>query len=159
MLEPQYCNKNGTDADPSTPAFDTWPEFDEDDPTQADGCILHNDDFLQYYLGAYIYASPGQTFDDEAGHPYGLAGTEGGPFEGLSWLFDETGANNQDHSATFVVTSSVLDPTSIRSTRIPAARPTGCVPVRRRSTRSAARSTWPPGRTRCRTSGWARRST
>ena len=25
-------------------------------------------------------------------------------------MFDETGANNQDHSATFVVTSSVLDP-------------------------------------------------
>ena len=25
-------------------------------------------------------------------------------------MFDETGANNQDHSATFVVTSSILDP-------------------------------------------------
>ena len=27
----------------------------------------HNDDFLQYYLGAYIRASPGNSFDDEAG--------------------------------------------------------------------------------------------
>ena len=110
VLAPQYCNKNGTDADPSTPAFDAWPEFDEDDPTQADGCVLHNDDFLQYYLGAYIYASPGQTFDDVAGHPYPLAGADGGPFEDLTWSFDETGAGNQDHSATFVVTSSILDP-------------------------------------------------
>jgi hypothetical protein len=110
VLAPQYCNKNGTDADPSTPAFDTWPEFDEDDPTKADGCVAHNDDFLQYYLGAYIYASPGQTFDEEAGRPYSLVGTEGGPFEDLTWSFDETGANNQDHSATFVVTSSILDP-------------------------------------------------
>jgi hypothetical protein len=101
VLAPQWCNKNGTVS---------VPEFNEDDPTQADGCIAHNDDFLQYYLGAYIYASPGNTFDEETGAPYPLTGTEGGPFEGLSWLFDETGAGNQDHSATFVVTSSVLDP-------------------------------------------------
>jgi murein tripeptide amidase MpaA len=84
------------------------PEFDEDNPENADGCITHNDDFLQYYLGAYIYASPGNTFDDEAGHPFALRGQ--GPYEGMAWMFDETGANNQDHSATFVVTSSVLDP-------------------------------------------------
>jgi hypothetical protein len=84
------------------------PEFDRDNPAAADGCIAHNDDFLQYYLGAYIYATPGNTFDDEAGHPFGLRGH--GPYEGLSWMFDETGANNQDHSATFVVTSSVLPP-------------------------------------------------
>ena len=103
------------------------PEFNPDDPAAADGCIAHNDDFLQYYLGAYIYAAPGNTFDDEAGHPYALRGT--GPFEGLSWMFDETGANNQDHSATFVVTSSVL-PTrrSSRSSRPRAAWPTGCAP-------------------------------
>ncbi len=101
MLEPQWCNKNGTVA---------APEFDEDDPTVSDGCIPHNDDFLQYYLGAYIYASPGNTFDEEAGAPFPLVGSEGGPFEDLSWQFDETGAGNQDHSATFVVTSSILDP-------------------------------------------------
>jgi murein tripeptide amidase MpaA len=104
VYEPQYCNKNGTQLDPPAP------EFDQDDPTVSDGCIAHNDDFLQYYLGAYIYAAPGNTFDDAEGHPYPLMGTDGGPFEGLSWSFDETGANNQDHSATFVVTSSVLDP-------------------------------------------------
>jgi murein tripeptide amidase MpaA len=110
VLEPQFCNKNGVDADPAEPGVQGWPEFDRDDPTAADGCLAHNDDFLQYYLGAYIYASPGNTFDDEAGHPFPLTGTEGGPFEGLTWMFDETGANNQDASATFVVTSSILDP-------------------------------------------------
>ena len=60
-LRPQYCNKNGTDKDPTTDAFDTWGEFDQTDPTQSDGCIAHNDDFLQYYLGAYIYVSGGNT--------------------------------------------------------------------------------------------------
>ena len=98
---------------PEPPEGGAWcsnalPEFDEDNPANADGCIAHNDDFLQYHLGAYIYAAPGNTFDDENGRPYALRGT--GPFAGLSWQFDETGANNQDHSATFVITSSVLDP-------------------------------------------------
>ena len=98
---------------PEPPEGGAWcsnalPEFDEDNPANADGCIAHNDDFLQYHLGAYIYAAPGNTFDDENGRPYALRGT--GPFNGLSWMFDETGANNQDHSATFVITSSVLDP-------------------------------------------------
>ena len=102
VYEPQFCNKNG--------AVNPSPEFDRDDPTVSDGCIAHNDDFLQYYLGAYIRATPGNTYDDEAGHPYPLTGTEDGPFEGLTWMFDETGANNQASSATFVVTSSILDP-------------------------------------------------
>ena len=79
---------------PEPPEGGEWcdnaqPEFDPDNPAAADGCIAHNDDFLQYYLGAYIYAAPGNTFDDEAGHPYALRGH--GPFEGLSWMFDETG--------------------------------------------------------------------
>ena len=84
-------------------------------PTNGDGCIPHNDDFLQYHLGAYIYASPGNTFDDENNHPFPLRGT--GPFAGPVWQFDETGANNQDHSATFVITSSVLDPGALPAVR------------------------------------------
>ena len=55
----EYCNKNGTQIAPPTP------EFDEDVFENGDGCIPHNDDFLQYHLGAYIYATPGNTFDDE----------------------------------------------------------------------------------------------
>ena len=55
-------------------------EFNEDDPAAADGCILQNDDFLQYYLGAYIRATPGQSFDDANERPYALKGV--GPFNG-----------------------------------------------------------------------------
>jgi murein tripeptide amidase MpaA len=112
VYDPQYCNKNGTDADPSTPdEFDTWPEFDEDDPTQSDGCIAHNDDFLQYYLGAYIYVSGGNTAleNDDGYFPFNMQGV-GSPFAPLTWKFDESGAGNQDHSATFAITSSLLDP-------------------------------------------------
>jgi hypothetical protein len=89
-----------------TPADDD--EFNPDDPAAADGCIQQNDDFLQYYLGAYIRATPGNSFDDANARPFGLAGVAGGPFAGLSWLFDETGAGNQGTSSTFVVTSSIL---------------------------------------------------
>jgi murein tripeptide amidase MpaA len=98
----EYCNRNGTVG---------LPEFNEDDPTQADGCIPHNDDFLQYHLGAYIYVAPGGTQDlSDPDHPRPLPMRGTGPFAGLNWQFDETGANNQDHSATFAITSSVLDP-------------------------------------------------
>jgi murein tripeptide amidase MpaA len=112
VYDPQYCNKNGTDADPATDAFDPWPEFVQTDPTKSDGCIAHNDDFLQYYLGASIYVSGGNTAleTDEGDYlPFNMTG-QGAPFEGLTWGFDETGAGNQDHTATFAVTSSLLDP-------------------------------------------------
>ena len=58
-LRPQYCNKNGTDR-PDTDAFDRG-RVRPDRPDPGDGCIAHNDDFLQYYLGAYIYVSGGNT--------------------------------------------------------------------------------------------------
>ena len=43
----------------------TKPEFDKDDPGLADGCIAHNNDFLQYYLGAYVYVAGGQSTDED----------------------------------------------------------------------------------------------
>jgi hypothetical protein len=85
------------------------PEFNEDDPGEADGCITHVDDFLQYYLGAYRYVAGGNS-TDENGALLPMKGLPGGPFNGMSWVFDGTGANVQANSATFVVTSSVLDP-------------------------------------------------
>ena len=42
-------------------------------------------------------------------NPFNMTGV-GAPFEGLTWGFDETGAGNQDHTATFAITSSLLDP-------------------------------------------------
>jgi hypothetical protein len=85
----------------------TKPEFDPDDIGAADGCIARNNDFLQYYLGAYVYVQGGQSTDD-AGNLLPMVGA--GPLGGLTWSFDATGAGNQANSATFPVTSTVLDP-------------------------------------------------
>lgn len=93
----EYCNKNGTDADPSTPdVLDPWPET-------ADGCILLNNDFLQYYLGAYLYVSGGNATGED-GKPLPVEGF------GAEFPFGPDGADNQDHTATLAVTSSILDP-------------------------------------------------
>ena len=42
--------------------------------------------------------------------PFNMTGDGGARSSGLTWGFDETGAGNQDHTATFAVTSSLLDP-------------------------------------------------
>ena len=85
----------------------TKPEFDPDDPGRADGCITRVNDFLQYYLGAYVYVQGGQS-TDASGNLLPMSGS--GPLGGLTWSFDASGAGNQDNSATFPVTSTVLDP-------------------------------------------------
>ena len=51
-------------------------------PAAADGCIPHNDDFLQYYLGAYCTGGAGQSFDDAAGDRR-ARWPASGPFGGL----------------------------------------------------------------------------
>jgi zinc carboxypeptidase/immune inhibitor InhA-like protein len=66
------------------------------------------DDFLQYYLGAYIYADEGGT--TPKGRLYDVQGTDT-PFKFLNWSFGSPSANNQDHSASFLPTSVFL-PTS-----------------------------------------------
>lgn len=76
-----------------------------DPNTDADGCVALSDDFLQYYLGAYVY-------NDDAGTTansklYDVVGTDT-PFDGLSWGFGGPSANNQDHSASFIATSGIL---------------------------------------------------
>ena len=98
---------------PEPPEGGEWcsgakPEFDKDDPSLADGCIAHNNDFLQYYLGAYVYVQGGQSTDPVSHALYDMAGS--GPLDGLGWKFDTTGAGNQANSATFPVTSTILDP-------------------------------------------------
>lgn len=71
-----------------------------------DGCFLHSDDFLQYYLGSYVYSDNGGT-DPNTGAPFPVDG-DGDPFTGLSWSFGGDGAGNQNHTAAHVVTSSIL---------------------------------------------------
>jgi murein tripeptide amidase MpaA len=75
----------------------------------VDGCILPDNDFQQYYLGAYIYVGGGNAQDEE-GNPLPIMG-EGDPFGSSTFSFNgEDSAQNQAHTATFAVTSSILDP-------------------------------------------------
>jgi Zinc carboxypeptidase len=68
-------------------------------------------DFLQYYLGAYLYVSDAGS--DADGNPFPIVGSDE-PFDGppaSAWtLGGGTGADNQDHTATFLATSGILDP-------------------------------------------------
>jgi hypothetical protein len=69
-------------------------------------CLPILNDFLQYYLGAYTYVDGGGTGTD--GKPYPVKGT-GGAFTGFqSPLNGGDSANNQNHTASFLTTSSFL---------------------------------------------------
>jgi murein tripeptide amidase MpaA len=71
-------------------------------------CIPVQDDFLQYYLGAYRYVVGGG--EDDTGQPFPVQGTFG-PFAPLSLTFNGAdSAQNNDSTATLLTTSSVLDP-------------------------------------------------
>lgn len=73
-----------------------------------DRCDPFSDDFLQYYLGAYLYQEDAGT--DENGDIEDVVGTEE-PYQGTSWGFNGAdSAENQIHSAGFLTTSSLLDP-------------------------------------------------
>jgi hypothetical protein len=68
-------------------------------------CLLWGDknDFIQYYLGGFVYNSRG---DPDATTE--VAGTDA-PYTGISWFLNGgDGANNQNHHASFITTSSIL---------------------------------------------------
>ena len=75
-----------------------------------DGCLPLSDDFLQYYLGAYVYNDDAGT--NAKGNLYGVNGIDN-PFNALSWTFGAPSANNQDHSASFIATSGILPAVSL----------------------------------------------
>jgi Zinc carboxypeptidase/Immune inhibitor A peptidase M6 len=69
-------------------------------------CLPLFNDFLQYYLGAFSYVDGGGS--DVDGAPDPVKGTAGS-FNGFaSTLNGGTSANNQDHTASFLTTSSFL---------------------------------------------------
>jgi hypothetical protein len=70
-----------------------------DPNSAADGCQALSDDFLQYYLGAYIYNEDAGT--TAKGKLYDVVGTAD-PFSPFGWSFGAPSANNQDHSASFI---------------------------------------------------------
>jgi hypothetical protein len=70
--------------------------------------IADKNDFIQYYLGAYLYNSDAGT--DENGQPLPVEGVSD-PFTGAGWMFNGAdSAANQVHTASFVTTSSLLKP-------------------------------------------------
>jgi hypothetical protein len=80
------------------------------DDNGEDCCIFLADDFLQYYLGAYLYADNAGTTSN--GKLYDVFGIDD-PFDQpsvLRWSFGGPSANNQDHSASFIATSGILPP-------------------------------------------------
>ena len=122
-------------------------DCDGDLQTTDDGkCNPLSNDFAQYYLGAYLRSDAGGQ--DQDGNIFPVAGTPGGPLDGLTFDLNGAGsAGNQDGNGlgtgNFLVTSSVLPKDSTRSSRA-TRRPTGSCRAARRSTRTRARSTCTP---------------
>ena len=54
------------------------------DPEAVDGCITPDNDFQQYYLGAYIYVGGGNAHDED-GNPLPMHGRAGSPFGSSSF--------------------------------------------------------------------------
>jgi hypothetical protein len=79
--------------------------FNREFGADQEGCRELFDDFLQYYLGAYIYADEGGT--TSKGTLHSVTGTDN-PFNFMTWSFGSPSANNQDHSASFLPTSTFL---------------------------------------------------
>ena len=72
------------------------------DDSGQDGCEPLQNDFLQYYLGAFLYNDDAGTTAN--GKLYDVVGIDT-PFESLTWAFGGPSANNLDHSASFIATS------------------------------------------------------
>jgi Zinc carboxypeptidase len=72
-------------------------------------CLPLSNDFLQYWLGAYRYNDDAGTRPG-SGRPWPLVGAKGA-FAGASYTLGGAGSvGNDDHTASFLTTSSVLDP-------------------------------------------------
>ncbi len=71
-------------------------------------CIISQDDFLQYWLGAYLRVGGGGE-DPDTGDAFPVHGSSGA-FSGLDLELAPTGGDNDLSTATLLTTSSILDP-------------------------------------------------
>jgi hypothetical protein len=94
----------------------TPPLCDAVDLEANDGCLFLSDDFLQYWLGAYLFVEDGgtdrgdpATTDDDTAFP--VVGTDD-PFVGATsspWTINQTFAAGRDATTqSFITTSSIL---------------------------------------------------
>jgi hypothetical protein len=73
-------------------------------------CIPLSNDFLQYYLGAYVHLDAAASKADASALPLRLAG---GPFGTTQFTLNGAGsADNQEHTYSMVTTSSILPKTT-----------------------------------------------
>jgi len=78
------------------------------DPAVTARCQLLSSDFLQYYLGAYVFNDGGGVADDDTGQPFPVHGLSA-PFAGLDWTLNGgDSADNQEWANSFVTASSLL---------------------------------------------------
>jgi hypothetical protein len=76
-------------------------------PGSAPGCIPISDDFLQYWLGAYLHIDAASTKEAASALPLRAPA----PFGGFDFGLNGPGsADNQVHTSSMVTTSSILDP-------------------------------------------------
>ncbi|HWK24974.1 MAG TPA: M14 family zinc carboxypeptidase [Solirubrobacter sp.] len=99
-------NPLGAPPNPFCKSNNTQGQDDADDPPgQSTNCIIVSNDFIQYYLGAWI-SIVAATGDEVATLPFKGAG---GPFGTTPFTLNGAGsADNQQLAQTFVTTSSVL---------------------------------------------------
>ncbi|WP_053226018.1 M14 family metallopeptidase [Solirubrobacter soli] len=99
-------NPLGAPPNPFCKSNNTQGQDDADDPVgQSTNCIIVSNDFIQYYLGAWISVVAAED-DDVATLPF--KGT-GGPFGTTAFTLNGPGsADNQFIAQTFVTTSSIL---------------------------------------------------
>jgi hypothetical protein len=76
-------------------------------PGSAQGCIPLSNDFLQYWLGAFVHIDAANTKDGASALPFQAPDPFGGAHFGLN---GPTSADNQEHTYSMVTTSSILKP-------------------------------------------------
>jgi zinc carboxypeptidase/immune inhibitor InhA-like protein len=78
----------------------------DDPPNQVENCVAVSNDFLQYYLGAYLPIGAAADKDEAAALPLQEAGS---PFGSLAFRLNGPGsADNQDNTYSWLTTSSIL---------------------------------------------------
>ena len=89
---------------------------DAEQPESRDGCIPNVDDFLQYYLGAYLRADNGGSWQAD-GTVFSVTGED--PFGTATWSFNPTAGDPGAGAptATFGVTSSLIDRPAYQDSR------------------------------------------